>query len=104
MPIRDLPRWSLNWAANFKAMHDWCDRYANGSLLRGCLNFVYQTEEVSKVIVGVTSEKELQQILEAVQNISCSPNPPENFYTNNEMLVNPSNWPRGNRLEEDISN
>jgi len=58
------------------------------SLLEYALNFVLNTQEIDKILVGVNSEKQLREILKSVKG----PEPLPPYSINDVNLLNPSFW------------
>lgn len=61
------------------------------SRLEACLNFSMSIAEIDKLIVGVDSSAQLNQIIEVVKNKNILDNFP-NITCTDESLINPSNW------------
>ena len=60
----------------------------NLSLLEYALNFVLNTEEIDKVLVGVDSEKQFKEIIDSVKEHNLI----SSFPINDKKLLNPSLW------------
>lgn len=60
----------------------------NSSLLEYALNFVLNTEEIDKVLVGVDSEKQFKEIIDSVKEHNLI----SSFPINDKKLLNPSLW------------
>lgn len=58
--------------------------------LQGCLGYVLSNPNIDRVIVGVDSLGQLQEILAATTGTSNSP--PDNLYCNDPDLINPALW------------
>jgi len=60
-----------------------------------CISFVSNFRYVKKIILGVDSVQQLNQILKfkRYKNFSL----PKSFYIKNEKLINPSNWTQLNK-------
>jgi aryl-alcohol dehydrogenase-like predicted oxidoreductase len=77
--------------STWKEQFDTYQAMVNGSglsLLEYALNFVLNIKEIDKVLVGVNSERQLQEIIQSVhnhENISAYP-------INDVNLLNPSSW------------
>ena len=79
-------RWSKLWTQ----WDEWLLE-SSQSALSVCLNGVMEKKEVSKVIVGVDSLEQLQEIV-MNSNFTDSLSVPEDFKTDDPFLLNPSNW------------
>jgi aryl-alcohol dehydrogenase-like predicted oxidoreductase len=66
---------------------------AGMSRLNLCLRFVMARPLVDRVIVGVTSVAELQQILDAARNPAALPDDLAKLASHDPDLLNPSIWP-----------
>lgn len=58
--------------------------------LQGCLGYVLSNPDIDRVIVGVDSLKQLQEILAVTTEIGSLP--PDNLYCSDPDLINPSLW------------
>jgi aryl-alcohol dehydrogenase-like predicted oxidoreductase len=61
------------------------------SALEVCLGYALRTEQITKLIIGVTSLSELKEILSNIR--SDLPDPPVELTTQDIKLLNPSLWP-----------
>ncbi len=77
------------WQSLWDQWHTWLERHAL-TPLQACIGFVHSQAEIDKVIVGVESPKQFQQILDAVK-INRDISYPS-FETGDLQLLNPSNW------------
>jgi aryl-alcohol dehydrogenase-like predicted oxidoreductase len=78
-------RWSNLW----KIWHDWLNDYRI-SPLEASVRYALSVKEISKVLVGVDSANQLTEIVEATSGFL--PTIPDELYTNDTLLLNPSNW------------
>ncbi|SMM99275.1 Oxidoreductase [uncultured Candidatus Thioglobus sp.] len=78
-------RWSNLWAV----WHEWLnDNHL--SALEATSRYVISMSEISKVLVGVDSTEQLKEIVLASSGVL--PNIPDEMFTNDIDLLNPSNW------------
>jgi hypothetical protein len=78
-PWRSLLSDFVSWAAENKI-----------SPLRACLSYVNQIPEISKIIVGVDSQRQLRQIITAILEPGIVI--PDHLQTDDLGLINPSLW------------
>ena len=83
------PNYFSQWDELWKAWGQWLLEHQL-SPVEACLRYVMGIEEIEKVIVGIDSHAQLQQILKASEG-EC-PELPEDFFTESVQLLNPSNW------------
>lgn len=78
-------RWQSLW-------HQWEQWLGDTRLtpLQGCLGYVLSNPDIDRVIVGVDSLKQLQEILAVAAEVS--PLPPDNLCCGDPDLINPSLW------------
>ncbi len=90
MPAEQRQHKFKRWNGLFSQLDQWCAN--NGvSPMTACLAGLMKRQEISKVIVGVDSSLQLQQIVNNVKNLDYLP-VPEALKTDDSMLLNPSNW------------
>jgi aryl-alcohol dehydrogenase-like predicted oxidoreductase len=63
----------------------------NLNALEACLGVVFQRSEISKIVIGIDSLKQLKEIITAKNKINLV-DPPSCLSCEDEMLINPSNW------------
>lgn len=89
MPSSQRPprfdRWAQLWSKLDNWLHDW-----HLTPLEACLRFALSFPEIDRVIVGVDTVGQLDEILEAVDG-PLPPVPPE-LSVDDLALINPSNW------------
>ena len=84
-PLRFRP-----WTALLERWLDWCAA-SDVSPVRACLAHAAALPGVGRIVVGVETLPQLGQLLEAIRS---EPRPaPAEFASEDEMLINPSNWP-----------
>lgn len=84
-----LPDKFSRWAPLWGKWNTWL-RESGQSALQACLGFSQSLPEIHRVIVGVDSEQQLQEILAAAQAPSIPP--PNDLYSDDQDLINPSRW------------
>lgn len=85
----ERPEGFLQWSENFKLLQEYAE-IAESTKLQVALNFVLQNKFISKVLVGVESRHQLQQIVNGVKDIRLQP--PGQIKSNDPELINPANW------------
>lgn len=77
------------WAGLFERWDQWCS--ANGGdRLGAALSAVLQQSEIDRVVVGIDSLAQLQQILLTFGQLSIPP--PATFAVDDDNLLNPARW------------
>jgi aryl-alcohol dehydrogenase-like predicted oxidoreductase len=78
-------RWSALWAR-------WDEWLAHCGLtpLQACLRYALSFQQISKVIVGVDSPRQLEKIIKA--SVGPLPRVPDELCTNEVDLLSPANW------------
>jgi aryl-alcohol dehydrogenase-like predicted oxidoreductase len=84
-----LPDKFSRWAPLWEKWTEWL-RESKQSALQACLGFLQPLPEIHRVLVGVDSEQQLQEILAAAQAPSIPP--PSGLYSDDPDLINPSRW------------
>jgi len=77
--------WNILW----DIWHEWLNDNKI-TALEAAIRYVISVQEVSKVLVGVYSTKQLKEIVKAADGIL--PNIPPEITTSDVNLLNPSNW------------
>lgn len=85
----DRPKKFARWEKLWTDLDDWLS-INKLTPVQGCLNYVMSFPQVSKVIVGVDSLKQLKEILGALS--STQPKRPDKLMCNDLDLINPANW------------
>ena len=88
--VIDLPVYFSKWRPHFKK---WIDFYQENkiSALEASLQFIFQIQEVDKIIVGVESKHQLSEIVRAIKNpLIIEFNDLE---TDDLGLISPIHWP-----------
>ena len=88
-PVDGLPLHFSKWGSHFEK---WVDFYQEACLspLEACLSFVQQVPEIDRVIIGVDSERHLDEIVKAMQKpskIQCN-----HLESTDLKLISPIHW------------
>lgn len=86
---KDRPKKFSFWGPLWELWHEWLV-VNNISALQASLRYALSIPNVSKLIVGVDNHIQLEEILQASKGIL--PSIPKQLYTNDDNLLNPSNW------------
>jgi aryl-alcohol dehydrogenase-like predicted oxidoreductase len=84
------PKKFKNWAKLFYLYDNWL-KDTQQTPLEACLKFVDKEKAISKIVVGIDNNNQLNDILQAI-TINTSQGAPFNIYSNDEGLINPANW------------
>lgn len=89
MSYDKIPKKFQKWNKLFKKWEDWVI-YNNISKIEACVSFAYLTKDISNILIGCQSVKELKEIL----NINPSNNLkiPEDLICDDLDLINPTEW------------
>lgn len=77
------------WEPLWKRWHEWMEEQGVDPL-RACLGFVLSHDDIDRVVVGVDSLAQLQEILRKAQEPPRIP--PPDVMTDDPDLINPSRW------------
>ena len=86
--IKDIPNFFQKYSDVFSRYEQWLISN-NISKLEACLNLYYKDERVSKLILGVNSKDQIDQI---INTKSYHIRYPGWLHKLDEALVNPQNW------------
>ena len=89
MPARKRPQKFNQWASLWTNWDKWLNEISL-TPLQACLQYVLSFKEINKVIVGVDSVNQLENII-----LSCNSSKvkaPKNIHCSDVNLVNPSHW------------
>ncbi len=89
MDAVDRPAKFNRWQPLWGEWHRWLDGQAL-TPLQACLGFAYSQAEIDRVVVGVDSLKQLQEILVGVKGPAVEP--PTVLMSGDLDLINPSRW------------
>ena len=82
---RKFDRWDSLW----KSWSEWLNDYKI-SPLEASIRYAMSFSQISKVLVGIDSLNQLIEIVDAASGVL--PPIPNELYTNDSLLLNPSNW------------
>ncbi|MDB2339818.1 aldo/keto reductase [Gammaproteobacteria bacterium] len=82
---RKFDRWDSLW----KSWSEWLNDYKI-SPLEASVRYAISFSEISKVLVGIDSVNQLIEIVDAASGVL--PPIPNELYTDDSLLLNPSNW------------
>lgn len=86
----DLPKKFQPWISAWLSFHNWL-RHEKLTALRACLGFALSIPGISKIIVGVDSAEQFEQIRDAVA-LGSIDRVPADIQVSDERFVNPTNW------------
>lgn len=89
MPLADIPMKFTNWNDIWNKWHNWLNNSSIKSI-DACLAYPLSFSEIDRVIVGVESENQLQQIISSAQKTTLNDFP--DICSVDENLINPSRW------------
>lgn len=89
MPRDEIPHQFESWDTLWDDWHKWLVKHAI-SAVEACIAYVLSHKNIDKVIVGVDSKIQLEQIVLAIESNNISAFPDISSLDNN--LINPSNW------------
>ena len=89
MPSEKIPVYFTPWASLIKHYHHWLNQQGI-SPLQACLSYLNQYSDIDKIIVGVDSIWQLQQIAAAIDTPITDI--PDCLQSVDEGLINPSRW------------
>ena len=77
------------WDSLWKSWSEWLNDYKI-SPLEASIRYAMSFSEISKVLVGIDSTNQLIEIVDAASGVL--PPIPNDLYTDDSLLLNPSNW------------
>lgn len=89
MSVDQTPSYFQPWSDLFNTYHNWLDTHGI-SPLQACLSYLNQNSKVDKIVVGVDSLQQLEQIVDAVAKPTLTI--PDFLQSTDEGLINPSRW------------
>lgn len=90
MDRKNIPRKFNRWSSLWDHWHEKLLTYELDALTQ-CVSFVNSISKIDRIIVGMESVSQLQQILNATE-LGAIPIDWSEMTSNDEMLINPSNW------------
>ena len=91
MEKKDRPDYFKRWDKLWEKFDEWLIRN-NTTPLKACLNFVMNFQEISKIVLGVESLKQLSEINSYEKNVEMTLTPFEINVEDIDELLNPSLW------------
>lgn len=91
IPPEQLPDFFTPISSHLRLFHNKCHK-KNLTSLEAALSFVLSQDMISRIIVGVSSVQNLQEIIDAVSKVSCITNNWEDMKLDDEKYLNPANW------------
>ena len=89
MPREQIPSKFSSWMAIWDAWHSWLESSQIGAV-KACLDFINEFAYIDRIVVGVDSVEQFQQVLRA-SDASQKLSPPD-VSSADELLVDPSKW------------
>ena len=89
IPVTAIPKKFKYWLPLFNTWHSWL-RDNNTSAVQACIGFVQAHPQIAKVVVGVETIQQLEQLIQAEKESPNTEYPNINCF--DEDLINPSNW------------
>lgn len=89
MPEGKMPSKFNRWASLWADWYAWLEE-ANLTPLQACLRHALSFQEIDKVIVGVDSQNQLREIIQAVKGVT--PDVPDALKSDDLDLINPACW------------
>ena len=91
LPMNPIPHNFNKWNKLISFWHEWLQEQSS-TALETCLHYPLSHPQIDRVIVGVDRNLQLKQIIEAF-NLQKRPSIFPNITCDDELLLNPSNWP-----------
>lgn len=89
---KNIPYKFLKFKKNFLKLNKYL-KLKKISQLEACLLFIFNIKFISKVVIGVQNLKQIREIIKILNKIKTYKNINfDNFYCNDEKLINPSKW------------
>ena len=89
MPVTRRPAWFARWGTLLDHWLNWC-RDHETSPLQASLAFVQAQAGIERLVVGMDSVAQLEEILAAL--VAQSPLAPDDLYSDDRDLIEPSRW------------
>lgn len=90
MDSKDINPYFIPWLHKFNEFKSWSDTFKTLNKLDLCISFVRNIREIDRVIFGVQSENQLDQIMQSFQNRIIEDYP--DISSSDERLVCPFLW------------
>lgn len=92
MDRNDIPKKFERWSKLWNYWHDNLNNYNLDSLTQ-CISFVNSFSRIDRMVIGVETADQLQQIIDAI-NLNVVAFDWSQMSSNDDLLINPSNWSR----------
>ena len=89
MDSEDRPALFRKWKKNFDLYDDWLKQNLI-SRVEACLQFVFSFSEIDGIIIGIDNSSQLLEISSFFKPVYLDF--PENLSSNDQQLIDPSNW------------
>ena len=90
MSKKNIPMYLKKWENTFNIWEKWLNK-SNFSKLSACLNYIYNTKGIDKIVIGVNKTKQLEEIFNIkMQKVLI----PKYISSKSKKLINPSLWPK----------
>jgi len=90
MPREEIPEKFSRWNPLWDRWDGWLREF-NLSAAKVCLDFVHSFEKIDRIVIGAENLSQLQQLVTFASEPSKMEFPA--MMCNDEMLINPANWP-----------
>ena len=84
----NLPSYLQRWSVSFRTFEEWAQKIGV-SLLQAAIQFPLSVDGIDKVLVGVETQKQLEEIVNASSRLDLDY---PDFQTTELELINPVNW------------
>lgn len=91
MPASSRPKKFNRWSSLWSTWEQWLTE-TDLTPLQACIRYALSVSEIQKVVIGVDSSAQLNEILKAAEG-DC-PTPPPTLSCSDSDLLNPSHWNR----------
>ena len=91
MPAVERHSYFQAWPKFWKIWDEWLS-VSEISPLQVCLGFVFTVPEIDRIVIGVDSASQLEQIILSIPSESCDY--PSNLSMDDKLLIEPFRWPR----------
>jgi aryl-alcohol dehydrogenase-like predicted oxidoreductase len=88
MGHENLPSYLQGWSISFRTFEEWAQK-VGVSLLQAAIQFPLSIDGIDKVVVGVDTEWQLEEIVSASSRLDLDY---PDFQTTDLELINPVNW------------
>ena len=86
--FENLPKYFSKWKNLFEKWEKWL-KNNNLSKVEGCLSVLNLVSTKANLIIGAESNKQIKEIL---NSLKTKAKPPQNIFSNDTMLINPTKW------------